>query len=187
MGDTKERQADVRLIAATNRALEDAIREGRFRDDLYFRLNVVTLHMPPLRERPEDILPLASHYLRFFGTRQGRRSLSFSPTCERAIQAYPWPGNLRELRNAIERAVILAPRDRVEASRPRAARRGQRGVTWQWYWRTPMLGGDYALEEIEREHIARVLARVASTEASARLLGIDPTTLQRKRKRYGLA
>jgi NtrC-family two-component system response regulator AlgB len=187
LGDTKERQADVRLIAATNRALEDAIREGRFRDDLYFRLNVVTLHLPPLRERPEDVLPLAYHYLRVFGTRQGRRSVSLSPTCEQAMQTYPWPGNLRELRNAIERAVILAPRDTVEAAdlglpaevsalSPGGGTRG-----------TPRLGGDYALEEIEREHIARVLARVASTEASARLLGIDPTTLQRKRKRYGLA
>jgi NtrC-family two-component system response regulator AlgB len=187
LGDTKERQADVRLIAATNRALEDAIREGRFRDDLYFRLNVVTLYLPPLRERPEDVLPLAYHYLRVFGTRQGRRSLSFSPTCEQAIGSYPWPGNLRELRNAIERAVILAPRDTVEAADlglpAEVSALSPGGGTGG----TPLLGGDYALEEIEREHIARVLARVASTEASARLLGIDPTTLQRKRKRYGLA
>lgn len=187
LGDTKERQADVRLIAATNRALEDAIREGRFREDLYFRLNVVTLRLPPLRERPEDMLPLASHYLGFFGARQGRRSLSFSLACERAMQAYPWPGNLRELRNAIERAVILAPRDVVEATdlglpagvSALSPGSGANGAL--------MLGGDYSLEEIEREHIARVLARVASSEASARLLGIDPTTLQRKRKRYGLA
>jgi NtrC-family two-component system response regulator AlgB len=187
LGDTKERQADVRLIAATNRSLEDAIQAGRFRDDLYFRLHVVTLSLPPLRERPEDLLPLASHYLGFFGIRQGRRALSFSPTCERAMQLYPWPGNLRELRNAIERAVILAPLDVVEVTdlglpaavgaMPPAGGVGS----------VPMLGGDYALEEIEREHIARVLARVTSTEASARLLGIDPTTLQRKRKRYGLA
>ena len=115
LGDTKERQADVRLIAATNRSLEEAIQAGRFRDDLYFRLHVVTLSLPPLRERPEDVLPLAHHYLRFFGLRQGRRAVSFSPTCEQAMQSYAWPGNLRELRNAIERAVILAPRDVVEA------------------------------------------------------------------------
>ena len=187
LGDTKERQADVRLIAATNRALEDAIREGRFRDDLYFRLNVVTLHLPPLRERLEDVLPLTYHYLRFFGTRQGRRSLSFSPTCEQAVQSYPWPGNLRELRNAIERAVILAPRDTVEAADLGLPAEVSALSSGGGTGGTPQLGGDYALEEIEREHIARVLARVASTEASARLLGIDPTTLQRKRKRYGLA
>jgi NtrC-family two-component system response regulator AlgB len=186
LGDTKERQADVRLIAATNRSLEDAIREGRFREDLYFRLHVVTLHLPPLRERPEDLLPLACHYLGFFGAPQGRRTLSFSPACAQAMQLYPWPGNLRELRNAIERAVILAPREVVEAAdlglpaEVRALSPGGVGGVLR-------LGGDYSLEEIEREHIARVLARVASTEASARLLGIDPTTLQRKRKRYGLA
>jgi NtrC-family two-component system response regulator AlgB len=101
------------------------------------------------------------------------------------MQLYPWPGNLRELRNAIERAVILAPRDVVEATDlglPAAVDALPPGGV-----SVPMLGGDYALEEIEREHIARVLARVASTEASARLLGIDPTTLQRKRRRYGLA
>ena len=187
LGDTKERQADVRLIAATNRSLEEAIQAGRFRDDLYFRLHVVTLSLPPLRERPEDVLPLAHHYLRFFGLRQGRRVVSFSPTCEQAMQSYAWPGNLRELRNAIERAVILAPRDVVEAvdlGLPPGVRAWSPGGGASG---APLLGGDYALEEIEREHIARVLARLVSTEASARLLGIDPTTLQRKRKRYGLA
>jgi NtrC-family two-component system response regulator AlgB len=177
----------VRVIAATNRSLEEAIREGRFRDDLYFRLNVVTLHLPPLRERPEDILPLAYRYLGFFSVRQGRRSLAFSPTCEEAMQAYPWPGNLRELRNVIERAAILALGDVLEAAD--LGLPGEVGASSPegGAGSAPLLGGDYALEEIEREHIARVLARVASTEASARLLGIDPTTLQRKRKRYGLA
>jgi NtrC-family two-component system response regulator AlgB len=186
LGDTKERQADVRVIAATNRVLEDAIREGRFREDLYFRLNVVTLHVPPLRERPEDVLPLAHHYLGVFRTRQGRRTLSFTPSCEEAIRVYPWPGNMRELRHAIERAVILAPGNMVEATDLRLPAEVSMSLGSS-AGNTPGLGGDYTLEEIEREHIARVLARVASTEASARLLGIDPTTLQRKRKRYGLA
>src|SRR5215831_876169 len=187
LGDTKERQADVRLMAATNRVLEDAMREGRFREDLYFRLNVVTLHVPPLRERLEDILPLAYHYLRVFCARQGRRLLSFSSSCEALMQSYTWPGNMRELRNAIERAVILAPRDPVEAADLGLAAEVQALASGSGAGTTPRLGGDATLEEIEREHIARVLARVASTETSARLLGIDPTTLQRKRKRYGLA
>src|SRR5262249_17733813 len=187
LGDTKERQAEVRLIAATNRPLEDAIGEGRFREDLSFRLNVVTLHIPPLQERPEDILPLAHHYLGVFRTRQGRRSLAFAPACEAAMHAYPWPGNLRELRNAIERAVILAPRDLIEMADLGVPGAVSAFASGSGAAHTPQLGGDHALEEIEREHIARVLARVASTEASARLLGIDPTTLQRKRKRYGLA
>ena len=176
----------MRVIAATNRVLEDAIREGRFRDDLYFRLNVVTLHVPPLRERPEDILPLASHYLSVFRARQGRRSLAFAPSCEDTMHAYPWPGNLRELRNAIERAVILAPRDLVEPA-DLGLPAEVSSVAWQWYWGHAQArwgqhpGGDRA-----RAHRPRA-GRVASTEASARLLGIDPTTLQRKRKRYGLA
>jgi NtrC-family two-component system response regulator AlgB len=187
LGDTKERQADVRIIAATNRVLEAAIREGRFREDLYFRLNVVTLHVPPLRERLEDILPLAHHYLGVFRARQGRRALAFSPPCEEAMQSYLWPGNLRELRNAIERAVILAPRDMVEAADLGLPAEDSTSSPSSGASTMPRLGGDSTLEEIEREHIARVLARVASTEGSARLLGIDPTTLQRKRKRYGLA
>ncbi len=187
LGDTKERQADVRIIAATNRVLEETIREGRFREDLYFRLNVVTLHIPPLRERPEDILPLAHHYLGMFRTQQGRRSLVLAPSCEEAMQSYAWPGNLRELRNAIERAVILAPCDMVEVADLGLPAGASASSPGSGAGSMPRLGGDYTLEEIEREHIARVLARVASTEASARLLGIDPTTLQRKRKRYGLA
>jgi NtrC-family two-component system response regulator AlgB len=187
LGDTKERQADVRIIAATNRVLEVAIQEGRFREDLYFRLNVVTLHVPPLRERLEDILPLAHHYLGVFRARQGRRALAFSPPCEEAMRSYLWPGNLRELRNAIERAVILAPRDMVEAADLGLPVEDSTSSPSSGAGTMPRLGGDSTLEEIEREHIARVLARVASTEGSARLLGIDPTTLQRKRKRYGLA
>jgi NtrC-family two-component system response regulator AlgB len=181
LGEARERQADVRIIAASNRAIEDEVKAGRFREDLFFRLNVIALTVPPLRERPEDVLPLAVHYLRFFERRQGRRGLAFSPRAEQAIAAYPWPGNLRELRNAVERASILAPAAVVEpadlglpAAEPGAPA-------------APVLGSDVSLEEIEREHLARVVARAPSFEAAARILGIDSTTLQRKRKRYGLA
>src|SRR5216684_6890792 len=114
LGEAKERKADVRLIAATNRSLGDEVKAGRFREDLFFRLNVIALTLPPLRERREDVLPLALHYLRFFERRQGRHHLSFSPRCEEAIVRYPWPGNLRELRNAVERAMILSPSTIVE-------------------------------------------------------------------------
>lgn len=179
VGEAKERRADVRLIAATNRALEDDVKAGRFREDLFFRLNVITLTVPSLRERKDDVLPLARHYLSFFERRQGRRHLTFSPACEAAITAHSWPGNLRELRNAVERAVILCPSSVIEApdlglAPPRAAS-------------TVELGADVSLEVLEREHIARVVARAGSYEAAARILGIDVTTLQRKRKRYGLA
>jgi NtrC-family two-component system response regulator AlgB len=184
LGDPKERRADVRLIAATNRPLEQAVREGRFREDLFFRLNVITLTLPPLRDRREDVLPLAMHYLRFFERRQGRQEMSFSAACERAVTAAAWPGNLRQLRNAVERAVILTPASVIEAAdlglAPGQEEQPGRGgpVT---------LGDEVSLEEVEREHLARVVARTASFEAAARILGIDVTTLQRKRKRYGLA
>jgi NtrC-family two-component system response regulator AlgB len=196
LGEAKERKADVRIIAATNRSLEEEVKTGRFREDLFFRLNVITLTLPPLRERGEDILPLARHYLRFFERRQGRQPLTLAPQTERAVTAYAWPGNMRELRNAVERAVILGPGRALEprdlglpADLPGEDQEtggsslGHRSSSAG----PPALGGDFSLEEIEREHIARVVARSPSFEAAARILGIDVTTLQRKRKRYGLA
>jgi NtrC-family two-component system response regulator AlgB len=192
LGEAKERRADVRLIAATNRSLEDEVRALRFREDLFFRLNVITLVLPPLRDRAEDVRSLAQHYLRFFERRQGRHNLTFAPEAERAILAYRWPGNLRELRNAVERAVILAPANVIEpADLGLTGNSGAAGLDLPanaTATRTRVtLGEDVTLEEIEREHIARVVTRAPSFEAAARTLGIDVTTLQRKRKRYGLA
>jgi NtrC-family two-component system response regulator AlgB len=197
LGEAKERRADVRIIAATNRKLEDEVRVGRFREDLFFRLNVITLTLPPLRDRPRDVLALARHYLQFFERRQGRRHLSFSPRCEQTLVAYQWPGNLRELRNSVERATILAPAVVIEqedlgipaGGLPEAPETGTDSPSPHGRARTMTLalGENVSLEEIEREHLARVVARAASFEAAARILGIDSTTLQRKRKRYGLA
>jgi NtrC-family two-component system response regulator AlgB len=191
LGDPKDCRADVRLLAATNRLLEDEVRAGRFREDLFFRLHVITLTVPPLRERREDVLPLARHYLSFFSQRQGRHDLSFSETCEQVIAAHAWPGNLRQLCNAVERAVILTPTSLVEhtdlglpANVTEAA--PGRGPDAAWP-AIVSLGDEVSLEAVEREHIARVIARTASFEAAARILGIDVTTLHRKRKRYGLA
>jgi NtrC-family two-component system response regulator AlgB len=197
LGEVKERKADVRLITATNRPLEDEVKAGRFREDLLFRLNVITLTLPPLRERKEDVLPLALHYLRFFERRLGRHHLSFSPSCGETIVRYSWPGNLRELRNAVERAVIMSPSAIMEpqdlglpfdvTSLPSEDNLDRATNLGRSYSPTPTLGEECSLEEIEREHIARVVTRAPSFEAAARILGIDPTTLQRKRKRYGLA
>lgn len=195
LGDVVERKADVRVIAATNRVLEDELKLGRMREDLFFRLNVIALTVPALRERPEDIAPLALHYLRHFGRQQGRPHLCFSPGCIEAIQHYSWPGNLRELRNAVERAVILSPASILEAHdlgldarardpRPNSAHNGTASLRPP---RSPALGENFSIVEIEREHIAGVVARAPSLEAAAQVLAIDPTTLQRKRKRYGLA
>jgi two-component system, NtrC family, response regulator AlgB len=190
VGEAKERRSDVRLIAATNHSLTDEVRAGRFREDLLFRLEVITLHLPPLRERSEDVLPMARYYLHFCQRRQGRQGLAFSAACEQAIQDSPWPGNLRQLRNAVERAVILAPANTVEAADLGLSTVPvglSTGTTGEPAGGRATLGADVTLEELEREHIARVVARAPSFEAAARILGIDVTTLQRKRKRYGLA
>lgn len=181
VGEAKERRADVRLIAATNRMLEDDVRAGRFREDLLFRLNVITLTVPPLRDRREDMLSMARHYLSFFERRQGRQNLSFSFMCEQAVASHPWPGNLRELRNAVERAVILCPSSVIEAV--------DLGILMvdRYTGMGIKLGDDLSLEQIEREHIAQVVARADSFESAARILNIDVTTLQRKRKKYELS
>src|SRR5262249_31374353 len=116
VGETETRRADVRVVAATNRNLEEAVATGRFREDLLYRLNVVELRLPALRERSEDIVPLAQRFLGFFGHNAGRHDLTFSASAEAALKAYAWPGNVREMRNAIERAVILWPASIVEPS-----------------------------------------------------------------------
>ncbi len=183
LGEARERQADVRLIAATNRDLEAEVRSGRFREDLFYRLNVVTLTLPALRERPEDVLLLAHHYLSVFSQKQRRVGLQFAATTEQGMQRHVWPGNLRELRNAVERAVILAARDVLELADlglPPVAPSDSLSELTQ-------VGAFVSIESLEREHIARVIARSPSLEAAARILDIDATTLQRKRKRYGLA
>ena len=183
LGEARERRADVRLIAATNRPLEGEVRTGRFREDLFYRLNVVTLTLPALRERPEDILLLAHHYLSIFSRKQRHPDLRFSIAAEQAMLEHSWPGNLRELRNAVERAVILASRDLLEPADLglTSFSSDSAAVTQPVH-----VGALVSLEVLEREHLARVVAQSPSLEAAARTLDIDATTLQRKRKRYGL-
>src|SRR5262249_30459472 len=108
VGEAKTRTANVRLIAATNRDLAKAVAEGKFREDLYYRLNVVSVHVPPLRERRSDLTRLAKEFLVFFATQTGKPARDFSPKAWQMILNHSWPGNLRELRNAIERSVILS-------------------------------------------------------------------------------
>jgi len=177
LGETHSRRADVRLIAATHQPLEDLVRHGSFREDLFFRLNVLPLSLPPLRERSEDVPRLAQHYLEHFAARQGRRRAHFSAEAVEAMRRHPWPGNLRELRNAVERAVILAEAEVITADALGLGARPAAG---------PEVGALVSLEELEREHLARVVLRTPTLEAAARVLGIDATTLQRKRKKYGL-
>jgi len=178
VGESRTRRADVRIVAATNRDLVAEVAAGRFREDLFYRLAVVEVHVPPLRDRPEDILRLARRFVSFFCRAARRREQVLSAACERALEAYPWPGNVRELRNAMERCSILWPADVIE---PEAL-----PATTDAAARGPCLGGESSLEQIEREHIRRVLARTSTLEEAAQILGIDDSTLWRKRKRFGL-
>ena len=178
VGETNTRTANVRLCAATNRDLEADVKSGRFREDLFFRLNVVEVTVPPLRERREDILELAGRFLAFFAKAAKRPLPELSPEAQQALLGYSWPGNVRELRNAIERAVILSPAqllsresfpERIMAPAAQAAAAAPAEST---------------LEAVEREHILRVLARTQTLEEAAQILGIDASTLYRKRKKY---
>jgi len=185
LGEVKQRRANVRVVAATNAPIEQHVRAGRFREDLFFRLNVLTLQVPPLRDRREDVISLAHYYLRRAAERQRRPEPAFGVRAERAMLAYDWPGNLRELKNAVERALILCPGSTIgpdDLGIPAPTEEGQPALD-----RPVALGADVSLEALEREHLARVAARAPTLESAARILGIDVTTLQRKRKRYRLA
>jgi len=178
LGENQTRRANVRTIAATNRDIEDHVRRGLFREDLLYRLNVITLQLPALRERPEDILRLARRFLFFFAKSARRRPQELSKAAEQALRSYSWPGNIRELRNAIERAAILWPAQTIEPEAFPAHISGQTKAV------TAQLGSDMTLEAIEREHISRVMARTSTLDEAAAILGIDASTLWRKRKKY---
>ena len=177
VGETRTRRADVRVLAATNRDLDADVKAGRFREDLLFRLNVVELTVPPLRARPEDILPLAQHFLSHLARGARRPTPDLSDAAKAALVAYGWPGNVRELRNALERALILWPAHVLEreAFPERIAGSVASG---------PQVGGDFTLDELEHEHILRVMARTRTLEEAAAILGIDGSTLWRKRKKF---
>jgi NtrC-family two-component system response regulator AlgB len=177
VGETRTRVADVRIVAATNRDVDAAVTAGHFREDLLFRLNVIEVTVPPLRERRDEILPLARRFLAFFSRAARRPPPQLTPDAERALVDYPWPGNVRELRNAIERAVILAPGELLapQAFPDRIAQHGNSAA---------VLGGDFSVESVEREHILRVLSRTRTQEEAARILGLDASTLWRKRRKY---
>ena len=154
------------------------MKAGRFREDLLYRLNVMEIVVPPLRERTEDILPLARGFVEFFARQAARPPPELSPATEKLLLAYPWPGNVRELRNAIERALILARGQLLEPeSFPERILESASDA--------PALGGNFTAEEIEREHALRVMAHTATMEEAARILDLDASTLWRKRKKWG--
>ncbi len=179
VGETRTRAGDVRVVAATNRDLAAEVAAGRFREDLLYRINVIEVTLPPLRQRPRDVLPLADHLLAFFARSTGKGLTGFTDEARAAFGCYPWPGNLRELRNAVERGVILAGGPLVgladlpvQVGAPTTS-----GVE---------VGARVTIDQLEAEHIRRVLAVTPTVEEAAGVLGIDPSTLYRKRKRYGL-
>ena len=179
VGETRTHASDVRVLAATNRPLEAEIASGRFREDLFYRLNVIEITLPPLRQRPRDILPLAEHLLAFFARQAGKPVTAFTPEATAALARHSWPGNIRELRNAVERAVILAPAPEIglaDLPTPAATPAGP-GL---------QVGARVTLDQLESEHIRLVLQSTATMDEAAVVLGIDPSTLYRKRKRYGL-
>ena len=196
LGDTTPRKVDVRIIAATNVDLKEAVRQGSFREDLYYRLAVVPIELPPLRERREDILPLAQHFIRKYDEENGRDiSDQLSPEVLALLEEYTWPGNVRELENVMERAVVIAPGPEVtrqclpaEIADPSKAASA-----------APLSGAGVALDmshgvnfydEVRRfeiDLIRRALDQTGGHQSrAARLLGMNPTTLNSKIKTYNI-
>ncbi len=171
-------RANARIVAATNKKLENECIEGAFREDLLYRLNVITIHLSPLRDRPEDIPPLVERLCRHFAAKHGRQGKEFSKDAIRTLQAFAWPGNVRQLRNIVERLVLTAPVRRIESSDFPAFLDGKHEKN-----RVPTFAG-MTLDQLENELISQTLAKAAGnrTEA-AKLLGISRRTLHYKLKR----
>ncbi|HEY5948817.1 MAG TPA: sigma 54-interacting transcriptional regulator, partial [Kofleriaceae bacterium] len=180
VGENRNRNVDVRVIAATNRNLADEVKAGRFRQDLYYRLRVIELTVPPLRERREDILPLARVLLASVAQRTRSKVTSFTPAAVEQLQRYAWPGNVRELENALERAAVLATGARIDVADLPSEIAGAVASAF-----TP--GDKRTLADVERDYILAVLAAQGSNRAkTATQLGISSATLYRKLAAYGV-
>jgi len=179
VGDTTTRQADVRVIAATNVDLERAVREGRFREDLLYRLNVIQIDLPPLRDRGDDVMLLSERLLAFFARQNHRTIAGFADEAAAALRRHGWPGNVRELRNVVERAAILCHEQRVGVE--------HLPVNFAPVSAPPAeVGKLVPLDQLEEAHIRRVLALTKTLDEAAAVLGIDSATLWRRRKKYGI-
>ncbi len=174
VGENITRKVDVRIIAATNRHLADFLQEGNFREDLYYRINAVKIALPPLRERPEDLLLLIYHFIKRFST--GEKEIEVSTEALKLLTSYQWHGNVRELENALERAVILARAGTIQVQHlPDEIQKTNIDVE-----------SLLSLDQIEQQHISRILKVTKDLDEASRVLNIDPATLWRKRKKYGL-
>jgi len=180
LGGTQTLKVNVRMIAATNRDLKLAVEEGRFRADLFYRLNVFPIAIPPLRERMEDVPRLIRHFVMTYASKMGKSIESISEQAMNRLVAYAWPGNVRELQNVIERAVILSPKHRLELDDALAVSVGE-----------PRTSSDQTLEAVEREHILSVLEsvgwRVSGERGAAKILGLKRTTLEARMNKLGIS
>jgi two-component system, NtrC family, response regulator AlgB len=178
LGETQSRKANVRILTATNVNLEQRVADGRFREDLFYRINVININVLPLRDRREDIMDIAKDFYTYFSRTNHKNIRGFDEAAQKAILEHSWPGNVRELRNAIERAVILggneviAAEDLPENIVPRSD--------------LPGIGTAVSLATLEELHIRKILGKAESIQTAAEILGIDPATLWRKRKAYGI-
>ncbi len=181
VGSTETRSSDVRILTATNRDIRSQIQDGHFREDLFYRLNVIEVRIPPLRERPSDILPLARLFLHRFGEENRRQVEGFTGDAQDLLTTYDWPGNVRELRNAVERAVILCGGREVGPEllpQPVSGSASEETAPGDWRLLT--------LNEMEKIHIRRVLEATDSVQEAAGVLGISTTTLWRRRRKHEL-
>lgn len=185
IGETKTRSANVRILAATNKDLQEEVRNGNFREDLFYRLNVISLELPGLATRRSDIKALVEDYIRFYSKKLGCPPATLEEKALQALLAYHWPGNLRELNNVIERCLILCSENLITVGDlPIEIREGSHAEDGSV--EISGLGGDFTLQELEDTHLKRVLDRADSLEQAAKTLGIDSATLYRKRKKLGL-
>ena len=183
VGGNKTISVNVRIVAATNKKLEDQVKEGKFREDLYYRLNVVNINIPPLRSRREDIEPLSRHFLEKYATETGKKITDLAPRALSCLLAHDWPGNVRELQNAIERAVVLSKGSELT---PRDFPQGLQGDD-QICLQVPEKGGSLTeiLEDLERQLILQTLQREDGSQTrAAETLGIKRTTLRYKMEKY---
>jgi transcriptional regulator with GAF, ATPase, and Fis domain len=183
VGGTQTLKVDVRLIAATNRDLERAVAEGRFRADLFYRLNVFPILIPPLRKRVQDVPRLARHFAMLYASKMGKKVGPLTAEVLERLSAYAWPGNVRELQNVIERAVIVSPDGRFELGDFATVSVAPAGASAKLESRS--------LEDVERRHILDVLAqtgwRVSGDRGAAKVLGLKRTTLEARMKKLGIA
>jgi two-component system, NtrC family, response regulator AlgB len=178
VGEAVTRRANVRVITATNVELEAAVKAGRFREDLFYRLNVVELRIPPLRDRPQDILALAERFLATFAVQSRKMPAGFTDRAMQVMEQHLWPGNVRELRNCVERGVIFCEQTQVDVEHLGLQQAAEKV--------SPALGQRQTLEATEESHIRHIIRTTASLEEAAKVLDIDIATLWRKRRKFGI-